>query len=83
MPWMHISSTATFDLFEEATDATRADERLALAVFAFHRGLAIECENGLTVASDRDPGFAAQVERARDVLDRAAKLRSPRRARNE
>ncbi len=77
MPWMHIEREQAFKLFSEAADMTEAKERLALAVFAFHRGLSVEFENEMTAAS-LDPGFAEEVEQARAVLGRVDEIRSSR-----
>jgi len=74
---MHIEREQAFKLFSEAADMTEAKERLALAVFAFHRGLSVEFENEMTAAS-LDPGFAEEVEQARAVLGRVDEIRSSR-----
>ena len=83
LPLMHIVPEQIFKLFVMAADKTRAEERLSLAVFAFHRGLAIERENELTVAPALEDGFREKVEQARAVLDRVNELRSARRVRSE
>jgi eukaryotic-like serine/threonine-protein kinase len=84
--WERVPGAQIYRAFKLTIDVTNAEEHLALATFAWHRGQKLEMENGLKLAGELDAalkdkaGAQAQVYAGIDALvlpRRAAKSALP------
>jgi serine/threonine protein kinase len=60
--WKKIGTLQVYKTFKLTIDMTSGAEQLALASFAWHRGLGIETENGLKLAVELDQSMKTRVE---------------------
>jgi len=60
--WGKIGTLQVYKTFKLTIDMTNGVEQLALASFAWHRGLGIETENGLKLAVELDKSIKTRVE---------------------
>ncbi len=93
--WERVPGAQVYRAFKLTIDVTNADEHLALATFAWHRGQKLEMENGLKLAGELDAGLKdkagaqAQVYAGIDALvvprraSKSALPESPRRRRTD
>ncbi len=69
LEWDRLPDRQSYNLFRLGSNKIDPAERMALAVFCFHRGLKSEEHNELTLASHLDTAMASKVADLRRLLD--------------
>ncbi len=78
--WSRVPAAQVYRAIKLTIDVTSAEEHLALATFAWHRGQRMEMENGLKLAAELEKKLAAEARAQAEVYKAIDAVLAPRRA---